>query len=132
MDKTKEIEELVNELFHKYYIKRRNINQMTQGKVLKILYKNGDLLQKDLQDILDIQSGSMSEMISKLEKKGFVLRKRDNQDKRKVLIHLTDLGKEDVLKYREHRQNHLIEVFNILDDNEKDDFIRLLSKILNK
>jgi DNA-binding MarR family transcriptional regulator len=132
MDKTKEIEELVNELFHKYYIKRRNINQMTQGKVLKILYKNGNLLQKDLQDILDIQSGSMSEMISKLEKKGFVLRKRDNQDKRKVLIHLTDLGKEDVLKYRENRQNHLIEVFNILDDNEKDDFIRLLSKILNK
>ena len=33
------------------------------------MYNNGDMSQKEMQEKLDIQSGSMSELINKLENK---------------------------------------------------------------
>ena len=55
-----------------------------QGKILKILARNGEMSQKDLQDMLEIQSGSISEVLAKLEDKGMITRTKSEDDKRKV------------------------------------------------
>lgn len=58
-----------------------------------MLAKQGQLNQKELQETLGIQPGSISELISKLESKGLVRREKDVQDKRKAILVITEAGK---------------------------------------
>jgi len=63
-----------------------------QAQVLRILRDEGRTSQKALQARLQVQSGSISELITKLEQKGFLRRERDSADRRKVLLELTEAG----------------------------------------
>lgn len=130
MESSRNLEKLVHELFRLLYLEKRNNGHMTQGKILKILYKKGDISQKDMQDMLCIQSGSMSEIINKLEKKEFLIRVRDEKDKRKMILHLTEKGKKDVETYTQNYQNNVAQYFDILSMKEKEDLEKILKKLL--
>ncbi|MCD8008439.1 MAG: MarR family transcriptional regulator [Clostridiales bacterium] len=69
-----------------------------QATVLRLLQENGSMSQRDIQEALHIQPGSVSELLSKLENKGFLLRQRDAEDKRKVNIVLTPRGQAQELR----------------------------------
>ena len=64
----------------------------TQSRVLGLLAA-GDISQRELQERLQIQPGSISELISKLELKGFLTRRRNENDRRKVVLSLTEEGR---------------------------------------
>lgn len=76
----------------------------TQGRILKILYLHGPMTQKELQDKLAIQPGSMSEIAAKLEHRGLILRQKDQTDKRKIFLSLTEAGRADVEAFRAHKK----------------------------
>ena len=126
-----ELERLTHELFRKLYLKNRSANQ-TQGKVLKILYRKGQLSQKEVQEILDVKSGSISEIITKLEKRELVTRVQDSSDKRRVLLTLTDEGRLDVEEFSRKYQDSVMQCFEVLDEQEKREYRRILRKLLNQ
>lgn len=129
MEASLKLETLLHQLFHKIYLKNRNSGQQTQGKVLKILYRKGQLSQKEVQNFLEVRPGTISEIITKLEKKGLVIRIQDSEDRRKVLLTLTEKGRLDVEAFNQNYQNHVIAYFNILTKEEKNEFIRILQKL---
>lgn len=126
-----ELERLTHELFRRLYLKNRGSNQ-TQGKVLKILYKKGRLSQKEVQEILDVKPGSISEIITKLEKRELVTRVQDLQDRRRVLLELTEKGRQDVEEFSRNYQNSVMQFFEVLEDVEKQEFGRILVKLLDQ
>ena len=65
----------------------------SQELVLKILARQEELDQRQLQLELDIRPGSLSELVSKLEQKGLVERERSDADRRRVTLRLTDAGR---------------------------------------
>ena len=98
-----------------------------QTMVISLLQQHGSMNQKDIQQMLGIQCGSVSELISKLERKGFLERHQDEQDKRKVLISLTQTGKDFEAKPQEEA---LAERYGVLSDEEKEQLSELLEKLL--
>lgn len=126
-----ELERLTHELFRKLYLKNRGSNQ-TQGKVLKILYKKGQLSQKEVQEILDVKPGSISEIVTKLEKRELVTRIQDSSDKRRVLLALTEKGRLDVEEFSRNYKNSVMQCFNVLNEEEKQAFGMILRKLLNQ
>jgi DNA-binding MarR family transcriptional regulator len=48
----------------------------------------------DLADILDLSTGAMTNRLDGLEEAGYVTRRRDTQDRRSVLVSITDAGRE--------------------------------------
>ena len=56
-----------------------------QGRILHILDYQNSVSQKDLQTMLDIKSGSISELLSKLEREGLIRREKDEKDRFAVL-----------------------------------------------
>lgn len=132
MEYSRNIERLVYELFRKLYLQKRSTSYSTQGKILKILYLKGDISQKDIQDKLQIQSGTMSEVINKLENKGLLVRQRDENDRRKVILHLTEEGKADVEAYQQQYQEDTSSFFDVLSIDESQEFQRILYKLLNE
>ena len=102
----------------------------TQGRVLKILYHQGPLTQKVLQEKLGIQPGSMSEISAKLERKGFLVREKEPSDKRKILLTLTETGREDVEQYQRQAAKKHCSYFNALTIDEQQQLSQLLEKLL--
>lgn len=105
--------------------------RQTQGRILKILYHHGPMTQKILQDKLDIQPGSMSEIAAKLEHKGLLCREKDPVDKRKILLTLTDAGRADVEAFHKHGKPRHTKDFDVLTQQEQQQLSQLLEKLLD-
>ena len=52
-----------------------------QQRILMRLCNNGQTTQKELQDVLEISSGAMSEILQKMEDSGLILRAKNAEDK---------------------------------------------------
>lgn len=69
-------------------------------RILTILSEHPDILQKELQGILKIQSGSLSEVIIKLEADGLVGKVRSEADGRQWAVRLTNSGQAEATRLK--------------------------------
>ncbi|MBQ6099371.1 MAG: MarR family transcriptional regulator [Methanobrevibacter sp.] len=121
-------------LFINENLKRRNANEKNisrgQGRILAILkYKEG-ISTRELSEILNIKVPSVNETLNKLIKNGYIRKETSPEDKRVLLIYLTDKGKE--YKFQKSKD---IDIFDCLDENQKESFdecLNLISKELHE
>ena len=86
--------------------------------------------QKELQDLLGIQAGSMSEIAAKLEDKGLITRVRSEDDRRKVSLSITEQGRAWVAQRDEaHILRRRAELFSALTPEERGTLEHLLDKL---
>lgn len=78
-----------------------------QGKVLSILKDQPSLPQKDLVTQLAMKPQSASEIIKKLETKGFLKRQQSATDKRSWQVSLTATGQEAVSRLSLEEVTHI-------------------------
>lgn len=104
-------------------------NHSQQDEVLRILAECGPMNQKELQEQLSIKPGSASELISKLEDKGLLLRTRDASDRRRVILTLTEKGTDFARMFRERPVETL---FADLDEKERESLAATLEKLLDR
>ena len=64
----------------------------TQYITMMILWESKSLNVKDLGKKIFLDSGTLTPLLKKLEKKGYVKRNRDQTDERNVIISITDKG----------------------------------------
>ena len=64
-----------------------------QGRILAVLKLRDAISAKDLSYLLGVHISSLNELLSKLEKSGHVTREPSEQDKRVMLVRLTDKGR---------------------------------------
>lgn len=86
------------------------------------------MTQKELQEALGVQPGSASEIISKLEDRGLVSRERDEEDRRRVVLRITEAGREqaEAASCEEKGQD----LYEALSVEEQDTLKALLKKLL--
>jgi len=63
-----------------------------QFLVLMALWENDGLTVTALGDALQLDSGTVSPLLKRLEAAGFVERRRESDDERRVTVHLTEAG----------------------------------------
>lgn len=112
-----------------HFLFHRHKDARGQGKILKILSVSGPMTQKQLQEKLEIQAGSMSEIAAKLEGKGLITRTRDEEDKRRILLEITEEGRADVDRFTRRRKQER-EMFNVLTGEEQRQLGALLDRLL--
>jgi DNA-binding MarR family transcriptional regulator len=74
-------------LFHAAMNERRGLSA-TEGKTLDLLARFGPQTASQLAAHTGLAPASVTELIDRLEAKGFVRRQRDEQDRRRVLVDL--------------------------------------------
>ena len=103
-----------------------------QGRILHILYQRGEMSQQELQELLGIQAGSMSEIAAKLEDKGLIVRVRSQEDRRKVSLSITEEGRALASQGgEEHILQRRAELFSALTPEEQHSLESLLDKLSN-
>src|SRR5437763_15867699 len=64
-----------------------------QEMLLKCLWNQGGLSQKEIADLMGIQAATATRMVIRMERSGFVERRTDPADQRVWRVYLTDLGR---------------------------------------
>ena len=102
---------------------------VSQFGVLEALHHLGPLNQKALGEKLLKSGGNITLVIDNLEKSGWVERHQDPQDRRSMLIHLTQEGKEFIADYFPEHLERIKSEFEILTDEELDKLACICKKL---
>lgn len=108
-----------------HYLGRRQ----GQGRVLRVLNRCGSMTQQELQNRLSIQSSSASELLTKLETAGFITRERDEADRRRCIISITEAGRLDLREHEAARRRRQSILYDVLEEEEQEELIRILTKL---
>jgi DNA-binding MarR family transcriptional regulator len=101
-----------------------------QSHVYSILKKRGPMNQKDLLNLLNVRSSSLSEILKKLERRGLIVRERNKADKRSFIVSAVHKGEKGCHGHSKNPKSKMNEIFNILEADEKDQLKTLLGKLI--
>jgi MarR family 2-MHQ and catechol resistance regulon transcriptional repressor len=97
--------------------------------VLELLYNKGPHPLQQIGDKILITSGTITYVIDKLTKKGLLIRRPCDMDRRIIYAELTEVGKARMSEILPNHYQTLAESFAGLNSEEKEQAIGLLKKI---
>lgn len=116
----------------------RSINRTVQdsirgeyGVLRYLMYVKNDITAGALTEQLHVVPGRMTDILKSLENKGLIKRYRDYDDKRKVKVNITEEGRIEARKKRSYISDEYEELFEILDEKDTKELIRLLKIVLS-
>lgn len=78
---------------------------------------------------LNVTVGTLTTNMNSLEDKGYITRQRSTQDKRVVLVVLTDKGRKAFFHHRDFHRNMIKAIVKDLDEDEKKILIQCLQAL---
>ena len=97
-----------------------------QGRILAVLKLRDGISTKDLSYLLGLRVSSLNELLAKLEKGGYVSREPSEQDKRVMLVKLSEKGKNE----QEPKPFDFSDIFSCLSDDEQTTFGEYLDRLI--
>ena len=124
-------------LFHKFImineiLDKRNKKQNPemksitkgQGRLIIFLKRKDKLSTKALSEILNISVTSLNETLNKLEQQNLIRKVPSEEDKRVLLVELTEEGRS--IEFKNHED---IDIFDSLNDEEKENLNEYLNRL---
>lgn len=105
---------------------------LTESSTLAFLYINGEKLPSELAIVEKVTAQSMSQIINKLLARGFVEKTASETDKRKMIITITELGKQIIEKRRHEKEEWLAQSISQKTTDEEKYFLTEAIRILGK
>ncbi len=112
----------------KHDIESNQLNT-TEFGALEVLYHKGKQPIKSVGEKMLMANSSMTYVVDKLVKRGFISKEQDERDRRNTLIDLTSEGKQFFNSIFDHHIETLTSIYDILTQNETDELIKLLKKV---
>ena len=104
---------------------------LSRERLLTFIAKYPDgTTQKQIAESFGIRPSSASELLNKLEDDGYIDRRPNEADKRSTLIFLTEKGQARAAEVEDLRWERCTDWFGALTDEEKEEMITLLDKII--
>ena len=100
----------------------------TEFSVMEFLYSKGEKSIQEIRDRILLASGSATYVVDNLEKKGYVIRKISQKDKRVTYIGLTETGMKLIDDIFPAHKKNTKKIFEKINDKE----LVILKEILKK
>ena len=102
-----------------------------QGRVLAILKLKPVISQKELTYLLNMSKQSVAELLTKLEKSGYITREPSEDDKRVMTIRLTEEGAK-AADNADDSESDSLKILDCLNDNELATLSGYLERIIKQ
>ncbi len=99
-----------------------------QFAVLEALFHKGDLTVGQVQEKILSTSGTIPLIVKNLEKRGYLVRRCDESDRRRCILHLTQEGREMIERVFPENEKAIIEATSCWSDEEKQQLVFLMEK----
>ncbi len=97
--------------------------------VISIADHHPDMIMKEIRDYLKIPQTTLSSIVGKLEKRGFIKRIINRRDMRSFSLKITKKGKEIMEEHKRIDNEQAKRIVLTLDGHERDKFVELLEKV---
>lgn len=98
-------------------------------RVLATLLREGEISQRTLQDLLDIQSGSLSEILAKIEADGLLEKVKCGSDRRGYILRLTESGQALAKQVTACHEARVDKLLGCLSDDEQLALLAMLDQL---
>ena len=114
------------------FLAQKNITAFNgeQGRILHVLWANDGISNRELSKKSGLAMSSLTTMLERMEEKKLLERRVDENDKRKILIFLTDYAKSLKSEYDEISDKMTEISFEGISDEERLAFETTLEKVL--
>ena len=102
---------------------------LRQEHLLHVLKEHAGIRQKDLAELMHVRPQSLGELLDKVEDSGLLVRRRDPEDGRALLVELTEAGKTAEREHHKKVVETMNKRFGVLTDEELTVYLRLTKKI---
>ncbi|MDE5715391.1 MAG: MarR family transcriptional regulator [Anaeroplasmataceae bacterium] len=123
----KELLDLIQKCGH--FLHHQKGKKLGQYRILLILKKHSLMPQGQLLECLHIKAGSLSEILLKMEMNGLIVRTKDDKDKRRILVELTEKGLFKVNSLIEEYEVENEKLFLALNDVECNQLFDILTRL---
>ncbi|AMB99723.1 hypothetical protein AWM75_06870 [Aerococcus urinaehominis] len=97
--------------------------------VLELLYHKGSQPVQKIGRKIMIAGSSLTYVIDQLEKKQFVKRQVSDRDRRVIMVHITDEGREKMADIFPNHHHTIEKMFSVLSDEDLVEWVNLLKKV---
>ena len=87
--------------------------------------------QQELVDALCMDAKNVVLLLNELEDHGYLVRRRDSEDRRRHRVLITEAGREAIGRARDHMDAIENEVLQALDTDEREALVKLLARALH-
>jgi len=102
------------------------------GAILNVLYKNGGKMQVvEISERISRSKSTTTELINKLERKGYVEKIKSSSDKRFTSVVLTEKGENIKPVFYEVSENLLEMIYKDIAEDEQEVLLRTLERIID-
>ena len=101
---------------------------LSQFGVLEVLYHKGDLTVGEVQRKILSSTGTMPVIVKNLEKRNLLTRNVSEEDRRQVVLSLTEEGRTLVQQVFPENKAMILEYFSVLTEAEQKELLGLLKK----
>ncbi|WP_442858754.1 MarR family winged helix-turn-helix transcriptional regulator [Bacillus sp. KH172YL63] len=101
----------------------------TEFAVLELLYHKGDQPLQQIGGKILLASGSITYVVDKLEKKGYLKRNACPKDRRVTYAQITENGRELIDDIFPNHEKRIHELMSALSAEEKEETIHMLKKL---
>ena len=125
------IKQINTRLLNKF-LAQKNITAFNgeQGRILHVLWKNDGISNRELSKKSGLAMSSLTTMLERMKEKKLLERRVDENDKRKILIFLTDYAKSLKSEYDKISDKMTEISFEGISDEERLAFEATLEKVL--
>lgn len=111
-----------------YHIEKTYIGE---GRILLYLcLKHNGATAGELKKELEVGASRIANALKNLEAKGLVTREISQEDKRQVLVYITEEGKEVLKERNDQLMTNTIQLLRQLGEEDTKEFLRLMEKVL--
>ena len=100
-----------------------------EGLLHYLAYKHDGVYSGVLKDQLGVGSGRMADILRRLEEKELIVRSEDTEDSRRVVVHITELGRERAVSMNQRVLAWYGRLYEYLGEEDSRELIRLLKKL---
>lgn len=96
-----------------------------------VIEQGNESTVKDVAGALGITSSAATQLIDGLVASGYVTRREDPRDRRRVTLQLSRVIKNHVTKMKDQVTSGLLKIFNVLSDREFNQYLVLNKKLVD-
>lgn len=114
---------------------QKRVNDSLHGEnfVLSYISKHeGNVIPSDISNAMGATSARIAAALNSLEKKGLISRRIDAEDRRRILIDLTDAGREHVHEQNQMMISFVTNMLQYLGEDDAKEYIRIMKKLADR
>ncbi|MBI5117305.1 MarR family transcriptional regulator [Candidatus Poribacteria bacterium] len=120
-------------LFEQFNLKRSVLNKNLTVQEIHTIALIGRLDSPKMSQVAErahVTMGTMTVMVNKLVRKGYVRRSRPDKDKRVVRVSLTAKGARVEKLHEEYHSKTIARIMTVLEESEQKQLLKLMQKVV--